>query len=139
MIRGTARHLVATALVGAMLGSGAAGARADSGTPTAESANRRPAMSSSQFQGVSCILGGALAAAASFTYSDVVALATTGALTAPILMVPILATGFAAGCGVFATMAPGLYWIYEAAGASNQVMGSAPPLRRDKGRSLLRR
>jgi hypothetical protein len=29
----------------------------------------------------------------------------------PLLLIPVVATGFAVGCGVGGTMSPGLYWI----------------------------
>jgi hypothetical protein len=70
------------------------------------------AMTSSQFQGVSCIVGGIVSSVTAYAYSDIVAVAATGGATAPVFLLPIIATGFAAGCGVAATMAPGLYWIF---------------------------
>ncbi|MFO1059249.1 MAG: hypothetical protein U1E53_20065 [Dongiaceae bacterium] len=107
------RRLAVAGLAAALIGSWAAGARAASGD---DAPANKYKMNSNQFQGVSCILGGFATAGASYIYSDVVAVAATGAVTNPVLTLPILAAGFAAGCGVFATMAPGLYWMYEMLG-----------------------
>ena len=46
-----------------------------------------------------------------FYYSDVLAVAATG-VTNPLLLVPLLATGFLGGCSVGANAAPGLYWLF---------------------------
>src|SRR4051812_13516819 len=52
-----------------------------------------------EWQGVSCMWGGVLGAAGVFYYSDVLAIAVTGA-TNPLLLVPLIATGFMGGCTV---------------------------------------
>ncbi len=46
-----------------------------------------------------------------FYYSDVLAVAATGA-TNPLLLIPLLATGFLGGCSVGANAAPGLVWLF---------------------------
>jgi hypothetical protein len=66
-----------------------------------------------EWQGVSCLWGGALAGAGVFYYSDVLTVAATG-VTNPVLLIPLIATGFAAGCSVGANAAPGLMWLYRA-------------------------
>ena len=63
-----------------------------------------------EWQGVSCLWAGVLAGAGVFYYSDVLAVAATGA-TNPLLLVPLIATGFIGGCSVGANAAPGLVWL----------------------------
>jgi hypothetical protein len=64
-----------------------------------------------QFQGVSCLGGGALGSLVAYTYTD--ALVLTGAVTINPLVIlgPALATGFAVGCSIAANAAPGLFWL----------------------------
>jgi hypothetical protein len=69
-------------------------------------------MSMAEWQGVSCLWGGSLAGFGVFYYSDVLAVAATGA-TNPLLLVPLVATGFLGGCSFGANAAPGLYWIFH--------------------------
>jgi hypothetical protein len=68
-------------------------------------------MSMAEWQGVSCLWGGSLAGLGVYYYSDVLAVAATG-VTNPLLLVPLLATGFLGGCSVGANAAPGLYWLF---------------------------
>jgi hypothetical protein len=63
-----------------------------------------------EWQGLSCIWGGVLGGSGVFYYGDVLAVAATGA-TNPLLLVPLVATGFLGGCSVGANAAPGLTWI----------------------------
>ena len=63
-----------------------------------------------EWQGISCLWGGTVAGSAVFYYSDVLAVAATGA-TNPLLLIPLIATGFVAGCSVGTNSAPGLTWI----------------------------
>jgi hypothetical protein len=65
-----------------------------------------------EWQGASCLWGGFLAGFGVFYYSDVLTVAATGA-TNPLLLVPLIATGFAAGCSVAANASPGLTWLYR--------------------------
>jgi hypothetical protein len=67
-------------------------------------------MAIQEWQGLSCLWGGVLGGAGVFYYSDVLAVAATGA-TNPLLLVPMIATGFLGGCSVGANSAPGLTWI----------------------------
>jgi hypothetical protein len=67
-------------------------------------------MSMAEWQGVSCLWGGSLGALGVFYYSDVLAVAATG-VTNPLLLVPLVATGFLGGCSVGANGAPGLIWL----------------------------
>ena len=69
-------------------------------------------MSMAEWQGVSCLWGGSLAGLGVYYYSDVLAVAATG-VTNPLLLVPLLATGFLGGCSVAANAAPGLYWLFH--------------------------
>ena len=68
-------------------------------------------MSIPEWQGVSCLWGVSLAGLGVFYYSDVLAVAATGA-TNPLLLIPLLATGFLGGCSVGANAAPGLVWLF---------------------------
>jgi hypothetical protein len=63
-----------------------------------------------EWQGVSCLWGGVLGGAGVFYYSDVLTIAATGA-TNPLILVPLIATGFLGGCTAGANAAPGLVWI----------------------------
>jgi len=67
-------------------------------------------MAMAEWQGVSCLWGGGLGALGVFYYSDVLAVAATG-VTNPLLLVPLVATGFIGGCSVGANAAPGLIWL----------------------------
>ncbi len=64
------------------------------------------------WQGVSCLYGGIIAGAGVFYYSDVLTVAVSGS-TNPLLLVPLVATGFIGGCTVGANAAPGLVWLYR--------------------------
>src|SRR5947207_9520415 len=68
-------------------------------------------MSMPEWQGLSCLWGGSLGAMGVFYYSDVLAVAATG-VTNPLLLVPLIATGFLGGCSVGANGAPGLVWLF---------------------------
>jgi hypothetical protein len=63
-----------------------------------------------EWQGLSCLWGGVLGGLGVFYYSDVLTAAVSGT-TNPLLLVPIIATGFLGGCSVGANSAPGLTWI----------------------------
>jgi hypothetical protein len=69
-------------------------------------------MSLQEWQGVSCLWGGVIGGVAVFYYSDVLTAAATG-MTNPLLLVPLVATGFLGGCSVGANGAPGLTWLYR--------------------------
>ncbi|MGO9999743.1 MAG: hypothetical protein ACLPKW_18630 [Acetobacteraceae bacterium] len=69
-------------------------------------------MSMSEWQGVSCLWAGVLGSAAVFYYSDVLTIAATGE-TNPLLLVPLVVTGFLGGCSVGANGSPGLTWLYR--------------------------
>ena len=69
-------------------------------------------MSMPEWQGLSCLWGGSLGAMGVFYYSDVLAVAATG-VTNPLLLVPLVATGFLGGCSVGANGAPGLVWLFR--------------------------
>jgi hypothetical protein len=47
-----------------------------------------------------------------FYYSDVLTIAATGE-TNPLLLVPLVVTGFLGGCSVGANGSPGLTWLYR--------------------------
>src|SRR5262245_8345094 len=68
-----------------------------------------------EWQGLSYFWTGVLAAAGVFYYSDVLTAAATGAVN-PLLLVPIMATGFVAGCSVGSTSAAGVSWILQKVG-----------------------
>jgi hypothetical protein len=92
------------------------GARAQQQTP-AQPPSPPPAigpegMSMPEWQGLSCLWGGVIGGAGVFYYSDVLTAAATG-MTNPLLLVPLVATGFLGGCSVGANGAPGLVWLYR--------------------------
>jgi hypothetical protein len=68
-------------------------------------------MTMQEYQGLNCMAFGSFTAFGVYVYSDVILEALTGAFVNPLLLVPVMATGFAAGCGVGSTMSPGLLWI----------------------------
>jgi hypothetical protein len=106
------RSAFAAALL--LLGASLASAPALAQQPPALSATPTGpyGMSMAEWQGVSCIWGGALAGFGVFYYSDVLAVAATG-VTNPLLLVPLVATGFLGGCSVGANSSPGLYWLFH--------------------------
>jgi hypothetical protein len=59
-----------------------------------------------EYQGLGCLIGAIIAAVGTYGYSDIVAVAATGAVTNPVLLVPVMATGFAVGCAVGSTASP---------------------------------
>lgn len=69
-------------------------------------------ITSSQFQGLACLGTGALGSLVAYAYTD--ALVLTGAVVVnPIaIFAPVVATGFAFGCSIGATAAPGVYWLH---------------------------
>jgi len=100
-----AASLLLTALVAIASPATAQQPRSLSATPTGPYG-----MSMAEWQGVSCLWGGSLGALGVFYYSDVLAVAATG-VTNPLLLVPLVATGFLGGCSVGANGAPGLIWL----------------------------
>jgi hypothetical protein len=71
-------------------------------------------MSLQEWQSLSCIWGGALGSGLAFFYNDIIVEAVTGAvLASDLLLVPVMATGFLAGCSVGSSAAPGLVWLYR--------------------------
>src|SRR5512133_1474946 len=59
-----------------------------------------------EWQGVSCLWGGALGGAATFYYVDILVVAATGGVTSPLLLPPLIASGFVSGCELGASLAP---------------------------------
>jgi precorrin-3B methylase len=59
-----------------------------------------------EYQGLGCLIGGVVGAAGVYGYSDVVAVAITGVVTNPVLLVPVMVTGLAVGCAVGSTLSP---------------------------------
>src|SRR5690242_13064688 len=105
------RSAVAAALLLPAVFLAAAPARAQQ-SPTLSATPTGPyGMSMAEWQGVSCLWGGSLAGLGVFYYSDVLAVAATG-VTNPLLLVPLVATGFLGGCSVGANGAPGLVWLF---------------------------
>jgi hypothetical protein len=68
-------------------------------------------MSFAEFQGLSCAAVGTVAGLASLAYVRPIEEATMGSSSA-LLGAPIVATGFAVGCSVGATLAPAFLWVY---------------------------
>src|SRR4051812_39644731 len=69
------------------------------GQTTPEAPTGPGGMPLQEWQGLSCLWGGVLAGVGVFSYSDVLTYATTGMVN-PLLLVPLVATGFVAGCSV---------------------------------------
>ena len=68
-----------------------------------------------EYQGWGCLIGGGIAATGVFVYSDAITVAATGMVN-PVLLIPVMATGFAVGCGVGATGSPAFLWLGRALG-----------------------
>jgi hypothetical protein len=58
-------------------------------------------------QGYGCLWAGSLGAVAAYVYSDIIAIAVSGAV-APGLLIPVLASGFAVACGVGSQATPAI-------------------------------
>lgn len=71
------------------------------------------AMTIQEYQGLSCLALGLITTFGVFIYSDVITEALTGAVVNPVLLIPVMALGFASGCSVGSTMSPGLLWISQ--------------------------
>lgn len=113
MVPGVLRAILASTLCLAALVI-SSDARAQQQTP-AQPLSSPPAigpggMSMPEWQGLSCLWGGVVGGAGVFYYSDVLTAAATG-MTNPLLLVPLVATGFLGGCSVGANGAPGLVWL----------------------------
>lgn len=61
-----------------------------------------------EFQGLGCLIGGTVVSISAATYAEIVSVGT-----ATPLVLPVMAAGFVAGCGVGSIMSPGLWWIYR--------------------------
>ena len=72
-------------------------------------------MTMPEYQGLGCMLGGTTAGAGAFAYSDIITAAATGMVN-PVLLLPVVATGFAVGCSVGAAASPLFLWIHRALG-----------------------
>jgi hypothetical protein len=67
-------------------------------------------MTTTQLQGVSCIVTGLAAATGAVLYSNAVAAAVDWSL--PVVLAPVIAGAYAIGCSVGATTGPGVHWLY---------------------------
>jgi hypothetical protein len=67
-------------------------------------------MAIQEWQGVSCLWGGVIAGWGVYYYSDVLTAAVSG-VTNPLLLVPLIATGFVGGCSVGYNSSPGWVWL----------------------------
>ncbi|GEM_PF-4258659 len=70
-------------------------------------------MTTQAYQGLTCIVLGVITTVGVFIYSDVITEVLTGATVNPVLLIPVMALGFASGCSVGSTMGPGVQWISE--------------------------
>jgi hypothetical protein len=87
------------------------------GVRAAELQDRNPApqpqeITTSEFQGLSCLVGGTFGGLAAWTYSEIFLAGAIAGSSLPVV-IPVVATAFVAGCGVGSVMAPGLLWIYR--------------------------
>ena len=73
-------------------------------------AARSVATSGWGFQALGCVTIGALASIGVLVYSNTIAVAVTGGPN-PSVLVPMMAAGYAVGCGVGAAVPPGLHWL----------------------------
>ena len=77
------------------------------------SAPRGAPMTTQAYQGRSCIVLGTLTTIGVYIYSDVITEVLTGAVVNAVLLIPVMALGFASGCSVGSTMGPGVQWIVQ--------------------------
>ena len=68
-------------------------------------------MTLQEYQGLACLTMASITAAGVYVYSDIILEVLTGTTTNPVLLIPVIATGFAAGCSVGSTMSPAFLWI----------------------------
>ncbi len=73
---------------------------------------RTAPMSLAEYQGVSCAVVGMLAGLGALAYLNPLTAAAAG-LGSPLLVVPVLATGFTVGCSVGSTLSPAFLWFYR--------------------------
>jgi hypothetical protein len=104
---------------GTLLGAAlAAASLAGAPTASAQTAATPPVaigpygMPIQEWQGLTCLYGGVIGGTGVFYYSDVLTAAVSGAAN-PLLLVPLIATGFLGGCTVGANAAPGFVWLYQ--------------------------
>jgi hypothetical protein len=102
-------YLGAGLMVAAMLSASTTAAQTADASETATGPYNMPIQS---WQGLGCLYGGVVASAGVFYYQDVLAYALSGAVN-PLLLVPLIATGFSVGCSVGYNSAPGLVWLYR--------------------------
>jgi hypothetical protein len=101
------RVAIVAACLGWLAGPAAHAQRAD-----APPASLPPTINMSEFQGVSCLVGGTAGGLAAWTYAEVFIAGAIAGSSLPIVL-PVVATAFVAGCGVGSVMSPGLLWIYR--------------------------
>lgn len=77
------------------------------------SAPRGAPMTTQAYQGLSCIVLGTLTTIGVYIYSDVITEVLTGSAVNAVLLIPVMALGFASGCSVGSTMGPGVQWIVQ--------------------------
>ena len=70
-------------------------------------------MTMAEFQGLSCAALGAATGLAALAYIDPITVAAAGTFSTPLLLIPVVAAGFAVGCSVGATVSPALAWAYR--------------------------
>ena len=70
-------------------------------------------MTMAEFQGLSCAALGAATGLAALAYLDPITVAAAGTFSTPLLLIPVVAAGFAVGCSVGATVSPALAWAYR--------------------------
>ena len=71
-------------------------------------------MTIAEYQGLSCIAVGIVTGIGTLGYLDPIAAAATS-VASPLLLVPVVAAGFAVGCSVGATLSPAFLWFYRRA------------------------
>ena len=68
-------------------------------------------MTMPQFQGLACLGAGTLGSLIAYAYTDMLVLTGTVVVNPVAIFAPVVATGFAFGCSIGATAAPGLFWL----------------------------
>jgi hypothetical protein len=82
-------------------------AAAAQSAPSQLPADTPPQMTVQEKQAFGCLYAGVLGAVAAYVYSDIIAVAVSGALN-PGLLIPVLASGFAVACGVGSQASPAI-------------------------------
>jgi len=76
--------------------------------PPQEPAN----MTMSQLQGLACLGTGLFGAMVAYAYTDMLVLTGAVVVNPVAIFAPVVVTGFAFGCNIGSSVAPGLFWLH---------------------------